>query len=406
MWFTCGMNISETSTWLQDTPLHSVYPPLSEPLSVDVAIVGAGIAGLLTAYRLAKAGKSVALLDAGSISSGETGYTTAFLTQVIDLSLEQLEQKFGKETAAEVWNQGQKAIQYFKQICQEEKIDCDLFEVPMTIFTQEEKDLPWLQQETGRAQELHFPVSFSKQPLPFSTLGQMKVEAQAKFHPRQFLTALANRFTALGGQIYEKTKVKTLVPGKPHQLTTKTGTINATQVVLCTHQPQFLAQSLEQSLTPYVTHVIELRIPPQILAEGLYLDTADPYHYFRVDQFPDHQRIILGGEDHLLSTPPAQPPTAQLMNYFQKILPGVPLTLAAEWGGQILESTDGLPLIGALNEEKTMCVASGFSGNGMTFGMISAEINTAVLLGKESPLLSVCDPLRFTLVCGPKPHKP
>src|SRR5438128_1144429 len=86
------------SVWLQTTNQPS-FPALSKDLSCDVCVIGAGIAGLTTAYQLAREGKKVIVLDDGLIGSGETGRTSAHLSNALDDRYYYLEQKHGKEGA-------------------------------------------------------------------------------------------------------------------------------------------------------------------------------------------------------------------------------------------------------------------------------------------------------------------
>ncbi|AUB45005.1 Glycine/D-amino acid oxidase (plasmid) [Nostoc flagelliforme CCNUN1] len=74
-------NLSEKhiSYWIDSTPTAN-FSPLSNNLSVDVAIVGAGIAGITPARLLKRAGKTVAVIESQQISTGVSGHTTAKVT--------------------------------------------------------------------------------------------------------------------------------------------------------------------------------------------------------------------------------------------------------------------------------------------------------------------------------------
>src|ERR1039457_4211891 len=78
------------SLWSATSKEPSI-PALDKNISADVCIIGAGIAGMTTAYLLAREGKSVVVLDKGQIGSGETAYTSAHLSNVIDAGYREIE---------------------------------------------------------------------------------------------------------------------------------------------------------------------------------------------------------------------------------------------------------------------------------------------------------------------------
>src|SRR5579859_4328114 len=104
------MSVLTTSTWLRKKSLQKQYPQLSQSLSADVVIIGAGLTGITTAYLLAKAGKKVIVLEKNTVGSGMTSLTTAFLTSLVDPGLQDMVQKIGAQKAKKVWESGQTAI--------------------------------------------------------------------------------------------------------------------------------------------------------------------------------------------------------------------------------------------------------------------------------------------------------
>ena len=92
-----------TSVWMQ-VAVPS-YPKLAKDIAVDVCIVGAGIAGMTTAYLLARQGKSVAVLDDGPIAGGQTERTTAHLASAIDSQYCEIERLHGEKGRRSRWLQ-------------------------------------------------------------------------------------------------------------------------------------------------------------------------------------------------------------------------------------------------------------------------------------------------------------
>jgi hypothetical protein len=108
--------------------------PSSVGESVDVVIVGGGIAGLTTAYLLSKSGKKVAVVEDGYIASGETGRTTAHITHALDDRYYNLEQKHGLDGAHIAADSLTAAINHIESIINEENIDCDFERLDGFLF--------------------------------------------------------------------------------------------------------------------------------------------------------------------------------------------------------------------------------------------------------------------------------
>ena len=109
-------------------------PVLDKNIDADVCIVGAGIAGMTTAYLLAREGKSVVILDKGQIGSGETEHTTAHLSNVLDAGYREIEVLHGAKGAQRVAESHTAAIAQIESIVAEEKIDCDFQRLDGYLF--------------------------------------------------------------------------------------------------------------------------------------------------------------------------------------------------------------------------------------------------------------------------------
>ena len=118
-------NVNELSCWFSgvDEPLK--FDKLRKNITIDIAIVGGSIAGLSAAYNLSKADKSVAVLEDGYIGSGETGHTTAHLTNALDDRYFNLEKLFGIDGAVLAAESHTTAINFIESVVEEENIECD-----------------------------------------------------------------------------------------------------------------------------------------------------------------------------------------------------------------------------------------------------------------------------------------
>src|SRR5438874_3150877 len=121
------------SVWAATTTEARVSP-LAENASAHVCIIGAGIAGLTTAYLLAKEGKSVIVLDDGPIGGGMTARTTAHLTNALDDRFYELERLFGEDGSRLAGESHTAAIDSVEEIVRTENIDCEFERLEGYLF--------------------------------------------------------------------------------------------------------------------------------------------------------------------------------------------------------------------------------------------------------------------------------
>ncbi|HLT28964.1 MAG TPA: FAD-dependent oxidoreductase, partial [Myxococcaceae bacterium] len=129
---------------------------------------------------------------------------------------------------------------------------------------------------------------------------------------------------------------------------------------------------------------------------ALMFDDAEPYHYVRLHEMGGKRWAIIGGEDHKVGhDDEAHAAWDRLEAWARQRFPVG--AVEARWSGQILEPFDGLPLIGASSKSSRIRVATGYSGNGVTWGTVAAEMLTAQVLGGEHPLGAALSPRRLAL---------
>ena len=216
------MKISDEPTWVAGR--QKTFPKIKGDVTADIAVIGGGLTGLLTAYLLSTNGKKVAVLEAGTLGSGATAYTTAFITQVIDTSLGDLIRMVGPQKAKSIWQAGEQAINRIERIVKKEKIDCEFQRCSARIYASNEKDYKKLENEHRAAKRLGFATRLVKNnTLPFEEYGHLEVKDQAKFHPLKFLRGVADIVAAFGGKIFEHSRALSLKegPGRAHSQTSR-----------------------------------------------------------------------------------------------------------------------------------------------------------------------------------------
>ena len=377
--------------WLKKI-LPPSFPKLGKDASADILIVGAGITGATAAYFLSKAGKNVILVDAGEAGGGETSHTTAHLTAVLD-GLEEIFRINGREKTQAVVRSHLEAIDDIESIAARENIECGFERVDGCLF-QEAADSPEklhgllaLWQEAGLRDTGWTDAS------PLGEGPALRIGGQAQFHPVLYMHGL---LSASGARIYSHTPVQKIEKGG---VITKDGRpIRAPQILIATHSPlKNILFFLKEAA--YRSYVVAAKISKGAVPHRLYWDTADPYHYVRLAQADEHSdMLIVGGEDHKTGqSKNYKKPFRALESWMRQKFPSAG-ALEYSWSGQILEPVDGLAFIGrSPHSDNGLFLATGYSGNGMTYGTIAGKLLSELVLGKNPYLAKIFDPGRTSL---------
>lgn len=396
--------IAPTPYWA-DTATLPKFAALKEDLEVDVVVIGGGITGATAAYLLRKAGASVALLERGRFDSGETGHTTAHLTYVTDTRLHELVKTFGRDHAQAAWDAGRAAIQQISAIAEAEKIPCEFAWVPGYLHAPssggEEEEIAALREDARLANELGFDAQFMEE-VPLLQKPGVVFADQAKFHPAKYLRGLLLALREQGCHVFENTEASSIEVDPP-QVKANDCTLRGKFIVIATHVPlqgannTVSAALFQTKLASYSTYAVGARIAAGLVPEASFWDTADPYFYLRVDHHRDHDYAILGGADHKTGqTPDPQAHYERVARRLRELFPQAEID--HRWSGQVVETNDGLPFIGEIVPHQF--VATGFSGNGMTFGTLAALMACDVFTGRRNPWSALFDVHRKTVLGG------
>ena len=391
-----------TSVWSESVE-SLFYTPLRGDVSVDTCIVGAGIAGLSTAYMLAREGQSVVVLDDGSIGGGETGRTTAHLSNALDDRYYELERLHGMQGARLAAESHSAAIDAIESIVTAENIDCNFERLEGYLFAPPMDDCDELEQERRAALRAGIPVEWvSRAPLgDFNTGPSLRFPRQGQFHPLKYLQGLSKAIERYRGKLFGGTHVKDVESGSPVLVKTDAGpTVRASTAVIATNAPISETYGLYTANAPYRTYVVAARIPAGSLKPALFWDTPDPYHYVRVQKSEraDSDLLIVGGEDHKTGQADDFDERFERLEEWTRERFGRIDSFEFHWSGQVMEPVDGLAFIGAHPVDKeNVYIASGDSGHGMTHGTIAGLLLRDLVLGRNNPWAPLYDPSRITL---------
>jgi glycine/D-amino acid oxidase-like deaminating enzyme len=301
---------------------------------------------------------------------------------------------FGEAKAALVWRSHRSAIEEIERIVKTEDIECGFMRCSGFVYANDEKEMKYLEEEEKAAKDLGFEVNLSHAPLhSFKHVGHLEIPHQGKFHPLKFLFSVAARAKDKGARIFEKSEVTDVNGNGPFRVKTAKGSVLARRIVIATYYPFKNPKATFLKKGMYRSYVFEVKIPKGVLPEALFIDMANPYNYFRIDRNGRWDRMILGGQDHRAEIKMSEAKNFRaLEEYLKEILPGVKYEITRKWSGPILEPSDGLALIGEAKPNRY--VATAFSGNGMTYSLISAILLRDLILGRRNPWAELYAPNR------------
>ena len=392
------------SIWF-DTAEIPARGPLQANADVDVCVIGAGIAGLTTAYRLVQDGRSVIVLDDGDIASGETGRTTAHLVNALDDFYKEIARMHGERGARLAADSHTAAIDYVEEVVNAEKIDCDFERVDGYLFLGPDDPESLLDEELDAVHRAGLPEVRKIARAPIATFDSgpcLHFPRQAQFHPLRYLIGVARGLEARGGRICTGTHASRIRGGPHAEIRTSDGhVVTARHVVVATNTPVNDIVTIHTKQAAYRTYVVGLALEAGSIPHVLMWDTPDPYHYVRVTKGPGGQEVlIVGGEDHKTGQDEdedADDRFTRLLDWTRDRFPvtGTPLY---RWSGQVMEPVDLMAFIGRNpGDAGNVFIATGDSGNGMTHGTIAGLLISDLIAGRDNPWATLYDPARITL---------
>ena len=374
---------------------------LASDAHADVCIVGAGIAGLTTAYLLTKEGNRVIVVDDGPTGGGETCRTTAHLVSALDDRFYHLERLHGAEGARLAAESHAAAIDKIERIVQDEAIQCDFMRLDGYLFVPPEDDVAQLDAELKAAHRAGLTDVSRVERAPITTFDTgpaLRFPRQGQFHVLKYLNGVADAAKRGGARIHNATHVDGIKGGKDARVSTNRGVVTADAIVVATNSPVNDLVAIHTKQAAYRTFVVGARVKRDSIPQILLWDTPDPYHYIRLQRVDGHDVLIVGGEDHKTGqADDADERFRRLQQWTRERFPGVE-RFEFQWSGQVMEPIDSLALIGRNPlDSDNVYVATGDSGNGMTHGTIAGMLITDLIMGRANSWSALYDPSRKTL---------
>ena len=396
------MNASEersVSLWM-DTASVEQSGRLTADERADVVVVGAGIAGLSTAYELCRRGQSVVVLDRGALGGGMTARTSAHLASELDDFYYELIKMRGLEEARLYYESQAAALDRIEEIQSSEGIDCDFRRLDGYLFPASEDDTSILEREIEACREVGFSAVGWVERAPIDGGADkpcLRFPDQGRFHPLKYLDGLVGCIRRDGGRLYAETPVVSVTEqdGEVLVRTERGNVLHARAAVVATNSPINDWIAIHTKQAPYRTYVIAGRVPRGSVADALYWDTLDPYHYVRLQPGDDDgDWLIVGGEDHKTGqADDMDERLARLADWTRAHFRGFG-EVEYRWSGQVFEPVDYAAFAGRNPGNQNIYVVTGDSGEGLSNGVAASLILRDLVLGRESPWAGPYDPDR------------
>lgn len=380
------------SLWVTTTePIE--YGHLQPPVTVDVAVIGGGISGLTLARLLAADGVAVAVVEAGPLCAGATGYTTAKVTSLHSLIYAKIERSFSAETAAVYAAANEAAVAKVANLVEVDVIDCDLEAAAAYTYTESDDGIADIEAEVEAAQRAGLAASITTEvDLPYPVKAAVRVEVQYQFHPRKYCLGLAAAILRDGGTIFDRTRALN-VDEKSSTVTTDRGTVQARAVVLATHLPFPASGGFFARTTPMRSYALAARINGE-RPRAMYITVDDPKRSVR--STPDGW-VIVGGEGHKVGQDGDTTSRYATLEAWARERFEV-ASIGDRWSAQDYATADGLPYVGRLTPpSKNVFVATGYGKWGMTNGTVAAMILADLIAGRDNPWAATFDSTRLAV---------
>jgi glycine/D-amino acid oxidase-like deaminating enzyme/nitrite reductase/ring-hydroxylating ferredoxin subunit len=363
-----------------------------------VAVVGAGMVGITTAWLLKRAGKRIAVLEMNEVAGGVTGHTSAKVTTGHGTIYSKLIGKHGLETARHYAAANQAGLEHIARMVDEESIDCDFEQRSNYVYCEDDSKLTNIHDEVEAAGKAGLSVSFTTETtLPYPIAGAVRLDGQAQFHPRKYLLHLADKISGDGSAVYEDTRVTGVVESGRCEIATSGGRVTADHVIVATNYP-FLDRALMfPRIHPKRSYVVAGPTEEEQAPDGMFISADEPTRSVRT--IPDGDRLLLmvGGNGHAVGQHYETEAQYLDLESWMKRRFGIAQT-TYRWSTQDGVSVDMIPYAGtARRSSERVFTAAAFGKWGFTNGATTSEVIVDKILGRSNRHSTLYDPHRLTL---------
>lgn len=388
--------MNTVSLWEAISLRTSSYPELSHDIEVDVAIIGGGITAITAAEQLIRAGKKVAVIEAGKIGGVTTGYSTGNLYIPVQPFYQNIENKFNLETAKAIAHSRKFAIDYIESHIKEKNINCGYSRRPWYGYTADHERIS-LDKEVELFKKMEIPIEYVNElPLAFKFKKAILMPNQARFNPLQYVISMAEYLAKNGCLIFENTRVTHIKENDVCFLETAHGKVKAQKTIMATHTPIGINPA-QMFMAPYRSYVVSVRLKNNNYPEGHFWDLDRPPHATctHAVSSANPELLMVAGSHHKVGQ---EKDTIKHFKELEKFLNDhfSVAEVAYQWSAQHYQSADTIPYIGlASRSAKHSYIATGYFADGLIYGSLAGIIISDLILEKNNPLIDIYQSNRF-----------
>ena len=379
------------SYYSASTPVAPSYKALKGEITADVCIVGAGYTGLSSALHLAKRGYKVVILEAETVAFGASGRNGGHVGTGQRMEQQDIEKKFGRETALSLWNMGLEAVDTVRDLILENSIECDLKYGDVNFA-----------HKPGYCKEFEEEIEFFKNRYDFNDLeyiprnrisevigsdvyyGAQWNKATLHLHPLKYALGLAKAAVDAGVTIYENSRVQSY-SGTPVIVKTGHGQVTASELILaCNGYIEDLEPKINGYIMPINNFVLATEpLSPEVAASIIPKDTSMADSRFVINYWKlsaDNRLIFGGGENYRRGFP--RDIKSFVQKYMLEVYPQLSNTqIDYGWGGTLAITLNRLPHFGRINGN--IWHLQGYSGHGVPTATFAGKLVAEAISGKH-----------------------
>lgn len=409
-----------TSLWLREatSPVASRAPAPELPERTEVAIIGGGIAGIVTALHLSRRGIDVTLLERTEVAARASGRNDGQLLLGLGEHYNRIHGQFGSERAPELWAFLQENHDALLHEIAEQGIACDLVQNGGLRLAETEHEWSELKQAAellaseGKPHEL-LDIDAVRQRLPLGEgfFGGLFLAEEAIVQPARMVRGLADVARKQGAHIVEHAEV-TKVTGDAGDFTVTLADGQSLAASIVVHCTSALGRELDptgllsRAVFPFRGQIIATdALPDEVAAQfpGYAMSSNFCYEYFRMHK----RQFVIGGkrwsvpgeEQNLIDDASHNEQISQnLMHYARAHFPVLKETpFPHVWTGIMAGTPDGLPLCGSLPGQPGVFALLGFNGYGLGFAYLAGKSLAEMIVDGQGqhPALSMFAPRRL-----------
>ncbi len=340
--------------------------------SWDVLVVGAGITGLTTALLLARAGRSVAVLEAEHVGAGTTARSTAKVSLLQGTQLSRIAHRHPAPVVARYVRANLEAQAWLAEFCADAGVAVQ--HRPAYTYASTSHGARAARGELAAAGKAGLPVAWlDEPPLRLATHGAVLLPDQLQLDPGELLDALSRAAVAQGVHLVEGARVRGVQSRAPYRVRTDHGVAEARTVVLATNTPILDRGGFFARVEAARSYGLAFRTP-ELAVDGMYLSAEQPSRSLRDAPSGSGHLLLVGGNGH--PTGRERSASAQLdglRSWTAEHFPRAEETHA--WSAQDYVPHAALPYAGPLLPgAPDLVVAGGYSKWGMTNGVAAALV--------------------------------